>query len=377
MMSSSLSPEKRSTEGEQQTHDNNQLRGTPIADSINSQPLAESLELWQGWPEFAYYLSRSSGLSSAAKQSGDQLELGAKSDESLLSAVNVLQLSNLPHSLYTPAEQNQQLEPPGAPTNASQVEGAGKQQAHDVSAGPHLPEFECQASNLHYDLRTLIKLYVPGALGAPKLAKPLWDEMAASLPSSALDWQVRSSEPEQAAVLWSAGQWAPLEAPADTSSSSTSSSTNSKRPAQVERPGLERYLLRAHQLAAAALEAQQVGSPVPSASNESNLVRSNLVALNIYCKYWPASDLHATPLVWPLLTPTPPPKCVQPMSVSRPSRDRWQLARWPSSVASRPEVDRPPRSSGRCGARAARCARSSRARGASSSAAKTTSVLAG
>lgn len=252
---SSKWPEKRSATDVERQHDNNWARSTPMADSINSQTSAgrEGVEHWRNWPEYSYYLAKRAPATNWFKgdrEKGEQLneELSAANDDNLETAVNVLQLSNLPHSLE------------------GQIELAMNATNPDLSR----PEFECQASNLHYDLHALIKLYAPSSL-AGRATNPILlgesegHDMAES--TTGADWQVSGGpEPEQAAALWSASQ---LAAPVGLRSATENRTEE-----------LEHQLLRGHRLATLALsDASQNASALgPS------MLRSGYIGLEIFSK---------------------------------------------------------------------------------------------
>lgn len=122
--------------------------------------------------------------------------IDAQVDETITTAANVLHLSALSrnHLLEFSAELKvgaaNQIEERHAGTQAP---GSGHKEAASAFL---LPKLECHASNLHYDLRSLIKLFAPPSLQT-NLSWPTnvdWNQKSAA--ASSLEWARLEGEPQ-------------------------------------------------------------------------------------------------------------------------------------------------------------------------------------
>lgn len=97
---------------------------------------------------------------SESVESQQQHLLNMNVHESLVTSLNVLKLTNLGLALNL-------MSPP--PDQEEPAEGTGRsaEAGSSLEARRH-PLLECQASNLHYDLKTLIRLFVPPSLNSLK-----------------------------------------------------------------------------------------------------------------------------------------------------------------------------------------------------------------
>lgn len=308
----------------EQTLSTKESEQNPNSISVQHSPIGSLEQLtreWRTWPEYQFYSSSSelshlqinssrsrqfqlqpgSQVNSQQQRPNQLLELTV--DESITTAVNVLSVNNLNGQFLTPDSKLR--------ARPASVESAA------VIMGRQL-QIECQASNLHYDLRTLIKLFAPPSLAASASAagsnRPThptfgqsWEQPGESSLASrqlveaieaALESSLGSSEAwssversgqlldNQPLAMWSAQnaalrQLQSLDQTTANSSSSVQVQVASGWPdKQSAASAIYQQLSRPHQLSSQSqLQQSSDGSQQPS-----SLVRSKLIALDVFRK---------------------------------------------------------------------------------------------
>lgn len=293
--------------------------------------------------------------------------------ESITTAVNVLKLASLA-ALTGPPDLMQQQP---ANETGDRLDGQRKQPAG------WQPQIECQASNLHYDLRTLIKLFAPRSLVASGRDRPsAAGQVSWPLRSDAEETEFRLSrqlvEASHRAFesLLSAGDWPAWRATPELWEASGGSEllaaatalrqikTDPNSTAAANQPGsaaaavIYQQLSRPHQLASAAAgqpaevggELPPSGEPANNSSAPSSLLVRKLINLDVYGK--PRSR-RINKFTWPIahanlchqsISPAPNViiQCSQRMSRSPPCSAPSRRASRPSSCAARAAPGRQP-----------------------------------
>ena len=255
-------------------NDNNQP-----PDSINNLgPADSSLGQWSSWPEFDFFArdfqfgphsAQPGRLEPTGSGAGRQL-LDLAVDETITTAVNELRLGQVGRPMLISSSSGS---PPSAP----------------ASPGPDLARLECHASNLHYDLRALIKLFAPPSLLAPannaaghrwhrklslRPAEPRRAQLAAAI-ELAVEGEL-SAAGQQLAGQQSPPGAGPLQEPLRQANPEAAPGQEPEEGQQANRWSevLQQQVRRPHQLA----QAQAASGEEPAASQQ--LVRSRLIALD-------------------------------------------------------------------------------------------------
>lgn len=267
---------------------------------INTDPSLGSLDSlhslwreWRSWPEFEFQAAQVEQPQAdeslqlevqqqPAKERDSQTSnwphlLTMQVHDSITTAVNVLRLSelNVRSNVLTLTNSSEQLDQ---------------------------MQLECEASNLHYDLRALIKLFAPPSLQRHGAQTMQLNADAAAYPSSqvgqlagasaqALEWTLRGSDLSPSLATNGDSNGADQAATAlrqiNTEANWNQTSQFEAREEQRQANVIYQQLTRSHQLSSAAPQRPSMDSQV------NPLVRSRLIALDVYRKLRPFSPFFA------------------------------------------------------------------------------------
>lgn len=143
--------------------DKNQQQQVVGSASGSSQNASE----WRAWPEFDFFHAQLSVDAAAAAESAEGQSGGDSESGDTSRKVSKFRVSEPAAAAARPDEARQLLELQADETITT---SANVLQLAELVRGQE--QLECQASNMHYDLRALIRLYAPAALSAEPLPAP-------------------------------------------------------------------------------------------------------------------------------------------------------------------------------------------------------------